>query len=95
MFLTVVVVGVFVAGVLLGKDVAPAPPKPLDAWTAADVAVWVRGLGPAYNCYAVEFERNGVNGRALRALSPSGLAELGVKCDIHKDVITSNRAALH
>lgn len=48
--------------------------------TVAEVAAWVRALGEAYEAYAATFQRNGVDGARLAALTEDGLKDaLGVR----------------
>ena len=97
MLTVILVVGAFVVGALAATAKEPQPPppsKPLDAWTSEDVGAWIRRLGPAYDAYATEAERNGVNGPAFRSLSREAFGLLGVTSAVHTEVIVSNRARL-
>ncbi len=54
------------------------PKRPMVLWTAVEVATFVRGLGPAYESYAVKLLAAGIDGRALRAISDPILEQSGV-----------------
>lgn len=69
--------------------------KPVAQWSEGDVGEWVRSLGPAFEAYAPEFVKNGVNGPALKAITPALLDNLGVKSPIHQHRLTVDIARLN
>lgn len=65
---------------------------PMDRWSEQEVGAWLRSLGPAFEGYADSFVKNGINGPALKSITPHLLEELGVKSHLHQHRITTELA---
>eukprot|EP00492_Amphilonche_elongata_P005184 TRINITY_DN652_c0_g1_i2.p1 TRINITY_DN652_c0_g1~~TRINITY_DN652_c0_g1_i2.p1 ORF type:complete len:328 (-),score=66.85 TRINITY_DN652_c0_g1_i2:28-939(-) len=55
----------------------------LQEWTCEQVVQWLRNLGSDYYQAARKFQRSGIDGYMLLALTPKEMKELGIKRNVH------------
>ena len=56
-----------------GPSQAPYLSRPLDTWSADEVADWISSLGKGFEVYALEFKQKNVTGRKLGRLSKASI----------------------
>lgn len=78
------IIALFSLGVAMGENMRIKAAGPLVSWGEKEVGGWVLSLGPAFAGYAEAFEKNGVNGLALRTITEPLLDDLGISSRLHR-----------